>query len=69
LKENLRVAQSQQKMYGDRYRMEGTFEEVVSKESPHWDDEGRWVKDTRYIKYAEQKRNARNDRITVKYPA
>jgi hypothetical protein len=27
------------------------------------------VQDTRYIKYAEQKRNARNDRITVKYPA
>jgi hypothetical protein len=27
------------------------------------------LQDTRYIKYAEQKRNARNDRITVKYPA
>jgi hypothetical protein len=27
------------------------------------------MQDTRYIKYAEQKRNARNDRITVKYPA
>ena len=27
------------------------------------------VQDTRYIKYAEQKQNARNDRITVKYPA
>jgi hypothetical protein len=40
LKENMRVAQSQQKMYGDRYRTEGTFEEVVSQESPHWDDEG-----------------------------
>jgi hypothetical protein len=40
LKENLRVAQSQQKMYGNRYRPEGTFEEVVSQELPHWDDEG-----------------------------
>jgi hypothetical protein len=29
----------------------------------------RFVQDTRYIKYAEQKRNARNNRITVKYPA
>ena len=28
-----------------------------------------YMQDTRYIKYAEQKRNARNDRITVKYPA
>jgi hypothetical protein len=28
-----------------------------------------FVQDTRYIKYAEQKRNARNNRITVKYPA
>ena len=27
------------------------------------------MQDTRYIKYAEQKRNARNNRITVKYPA
>ena len=27
------------------------------------------VQDTRYIKYAEQKQNARNDRITVKYLA
>jgi hypothetical protein len=27
------------------------------------------VQDTRYIKYAEHKRNARNNRITVKYPA
>jgi hypothetical protein len=43
LKENLRVAQSQRKMYGDRYRMEGTYEEVVSQESPHWDDEGQWA--------------------------
>ena len=41
LKENPRVAQSQRKMYGDRYRTEGTFEEVVSQESPHRDDEGR----------------------------
>jgi hypothetical protein len=30
LKENLRVAQSQWKMHEDRYRTEGTFEEVVS---------------------------------------
>jgi hypothetical protein len=30
LKENLRVGQSQRKMYGRRYRTEGTFEEVVS---------------------------------------
>ena len=29
----------------------------------------RLMQDTRYIKYAEQKQNARNDRITVKYPA
>jgi hypothetical protein len=28
-----------------------------------------FLQDTRYIKYAEQKRNARNNRITVKYPA
>jgi hypothetical protein len=28
-----------------------------------------YLQDTRYIKYAEQKRNARNNRITVKYPA
>jgi hypothetical protein len=41
LKENLRVAQSQRKMYGNRYRPGGTFEEVVSQELPHWDDEGR----------------------------
>jgi hypothetical protein len=27
------------------------------------------LQDIRYIKYAEQKQNARNDRITVKYPA
>jgi hypothetical protein len=27
------------------------------------------MQDTRYIKYAEQKRNARNDKITVIYPA
>jgi hypothetical protein len=27
------------------------------------------MQDTRYIKYAKQKRNTRNDRITVKYPA
>jgi hypothetical protein len=27
------------------------------------------VQDTRYIKYTEQKRNARNNRITVEYPA
>jgi hypothetical protein len=40
LKENLMVAQSQWKMHEDKYRMEGTFEEVVSQESPHWDDEG-----------------------------
>jgi hypothetical protein len=26
-------------MHEDRYRTEGTFEEVVSQESPHWDDE------------------------------
>jgi hypothetical protein len=32
-------------------------------------DKWMWMQDTRYIKYAEQKRNARNDRITVKYPA
>jgi hypothetical protein len=43
LKENLRVGQSQQKMYGTRYRIEGTFEEVVLQELPHWDDEGRWA--------------------------
>jgi hypothetical protein len=30
---------------------------------------GRLLQDTRYIKYAEQERNARNNRITVKYPA
>jgi hypothetical protein len=43
LKENLRVGRSQQKMYGRRYRTEGTFEEVVSQELPHWDDGGRWA--------------------------
>jgi hypothetical protein len=26
------------------------------------------LQDTRYIKYAEQERNARNNRITIKYP-
>jgi hypothetical protein len=30
---------------------------------------GLTMQDTRYIKYAEHKRNARNDRITVIYPA
>ena len=30
---------------------------------------GETMQDTRYIKDAEQKRNARNDRITVIYPA
>jgi hypothetical protein len=28
-----------------------------------------YLQDTRYIKYAEQKQNARNNRVTVKYPA
>ena len=28
-----------------------------------------YVQDTRYIKYAKQKYNARNGRITAKYPA
>jgi hypothetical protein len=40
LKENLRVGRSQRKMYGSRYKTEGTFEGVVSQELPHWDDEG-----------------------------
>jgi len=43
LKENLRVGQIQRKMYGTRYRIEGTLEEVVSQELSHWDDEGQWA--------------------------
>jgi hypothetical protein len=39
----LEGAQSQRKMYGNRYRTKGTLEEVVSQELPHWDDEGRWA--------------------------
>jgi hypothetical protein len=52
-----------------KYRICFSLKSALSLYTEICTDYKSYMQDTRYIKYAEQERNARNNRITVKYPA